>query len=1193
MAEVINLSDDDDEIIIENEKRKERRSGAPKVFRCLNPDCRAEKDLEKASEVVRRYYGVLLYPRKTKVCAPCALAAKDQQCSFVETLRLGKTLLAERLPAPKDTVVLTESESDPSDDDQASEESQYEMEVSDTGSDISSFGDYVKKVMNNLGLNDQVKNGMDHVEEKLNVYQDEFQKLDQEYKQIEDSLDKVRKEFYHSFRPDLKFVPPIEIGPHDIMTKSKMDSHSDIIDETPVNSAVHLPPIAALARPELQPNTPVLCVKISLFARWVAAWVMEVLRTDGKDKVYKVQYQRHSKGGSVPMEKIGRHLAYFDPCPTRIPVGARIVARYRDDESKNMVISGSFYVGIVSEVPTAANKYRYLIFFDDGYAQYVYHHDVRVVVQSSECVWEDVASESREFIREYLQMYPERPMVRLQRHNYIKTEWSGRWWNAQVKEVDGSLVKMYFVAHERSEWIYRGSTRLSPLFTKKLAIQARAEQPTKTIRRRTAMFSRSGAVVEYGTFGQGQELTESQSSSHQETDAGVKTERRAVARKSTAARPCTPPKEVLNMVEQEKKGIARKLELPTVMPKYEPHLCSKSCIVSSVGSMNEYKGKSPLAFPIYYNWRRQVVKCRHSRRGFAQTRVFYVAPCGRRLRSIEEVLKYLRKTRSVLEIDCFSFEKGVDISNYWEPSKKLMWKEDISCGEENVKISCVNSLDEHAPPLLIYSSVRLPTSSVRLNLDPGFLVCCDCEDDCQDKSRCACWQLTIESTRVMGGTENPNIGYEYRRLYAQVQTGLYECNARCKCKSTCLNRVVQQPLRLNLQLFKTARRGWGVRTLQDIPRGGFLCVYVGKMLTENSANEEGKVRGGDDYFAELDFIEVMEDYKEGFEEDVEDEDGLLLGNNNTTKVTKDVEVNEDSDLPDSDGFFSDENEEEDEDNTTMDKDFSAAHAAKKVEQREKSARLKARESKKKGKRGPKKKNNMEEEVSKDIENSDETGSKSSETEKEEKGTDNKKKDNGKKSKNIESAKISTGNGANKNGSSGKTVESMDVGKEEDLPKGEKSEKNEKSEKIEKSETKSSGLEDRQENIEEDSSDEDDRKQRKPMNFTAALSAPGKAKKLRKSVRDFYGEDEAVYIMDAKQTGNIGRYLNHSCQPNVFVQNVFVDTHDLRFPWVAFFSSTNIYAGSELTWDYNYEVDSVPGKFKYCYCGAKKCRGRLL
>ena len=48
-----------------------------------------------------------------------------------------------------------------------------------------------------------------------------------------------------------------------------------------------------------------------------------------------------------------------------------------------------------------------------------------------------------------------------------------------------------------------------------------------------------------------------------------------------------------------------------------------------------------------------------------------------------------------------------------------------------------------------------------------------------------------------------------------------------------------------------------------------------------------------------------------------------------------------------------------------------------------------------------------------------------------------------------------------------------------------------------------------------------------------------------SARKFFGEEEDVYIMDAKQIGNIGRYLNHSCKPNMFVQNCFVDTHDLR------------------------------------------------
>ena len=54
---------------------------------------------------------------------------------------------------------------------------------------------------------------------------------------------------------------------------------------------------------------------------------------------------------------------------------------------------------------------------------------------------------------------------------------------------------------------------------------------------------------------------------------------------------------------------------------------------------------------------------------------------------------------------------------------------------------------------------------------------------------------------------------------------------------TCLNRVAQHPLRNKLQVFKTARRGWGLRTLNDIPKGGFVCVYTGEILNEARADE--------------------------------------------------------------------------------------------------------------------------------------------------------------------------------------------------------------------------------------------------------------------------------------------------------------------------------------------------------------------
>lgn len=56
-------------------------------------------------------------------------------------------------------------------------------------------------------------------------------------------------------------------------------------------------------------------------------------------------------------------------------------------------------------------------------------------------------------------------MVRLHKGQTVKTEWNGKWWTAKVMEVDASLALMYFPSDKRSEWIYRGSTRLEPLYT--------------------------------------------------------------------------------------------------------------------------------------------------------------------------------------------------------------------------------------------------------------------------------------------------------------------------------------------------------------------------------------------------------------------------------------------------------------------------------------------------------------------------------------------------------------------------------------------------------------------------------------------------------------------------------------------------------------------------------------------------------
>lgn len=84
--------------------------------------------------------------------------------------------------------------------------------------------------------------------------------------------------------------------------------------------------------------------------------------------------------------------------------------------------------------------------------------------------------------------------------------------------------------------------------------------------------------------------------------------------------------------------------------------------------------------------------------------------------------------------------------------------------------------------------------------------------------------------------------------------------------------------------------------------------------------------------------------------------------------------------------------------------------------------------------------------------------------------------------------------------------------------------------------------------------------------------------------------EDVNFLDASKEGNVSRFFNHSCQPNLFTQNVFTDCHDPAFPVIAFFTSRVVKAGSELTWDYSSDTDGV--QEVACLCGSDVCLGQF-
>ena len=65
---------------------------------------------------------------------------------------------------------------------------------------------------------------------------------------------------------------------------------------------------------------------------------------------------------------------------------------------------------------------------------------------------------------------------------------------------------------------------------------------------------------------------------------------------------------------------------------------------------------------------------------------------------------------------------------------------------------------------------------------------------------------------------------------------IFECNDMCRCNvSSCHNRVIQHGVSVRLQVFRAFGMGWGVRPLSEIPKGSFVCEYVGELISDSEA----------------------------------------------------------------------------------------------------------------------------------------------------------------------------------------------------------------------------------------------------------------------------------------------------------------------------------------------------------------------
>ncbi|XP_062192203.1 histone-lysine N-methyltransferase, H3 lysine-9 specific SUVH6-like [Phragmites australis] len=279
---------------------------------------------------------------------------------------------------------------------------------------------------------------------------------------------------------------------------------------------------------------------------------------------------------------------------------------------------------------------------------------------------------------------------------------------------------------------------------------------------------------------------------------------------------------------------------------------------------------------------------------------------------------------------------------------------DISQGKEGAPICVINTVDDVRPAPFIYIT-RTKSSFWPTRIRPQG---CDCANGCSDSACCACV--------VKNGGEIP---FNFNGAIVNEKPLIFECGPSCKCPPSCHNRVSQHGMKIPLEVFRTTKTGWGVRSLRSISSGSFICEYLGELLHGKEADQ----RRNSDYL-----FDIGHNYDD---------------------------------------------------------------------------------------------------------------------------------------KNLCKGLLPTVSGLNSSGHSSQTM------------------------------------------------------------------------------------DDVGFTIDATEYGNVGRFINHSCSPNLYAQNVLWDHDDKSMPHIMFFAAETIPPLQELTYDYNYKIDHVHDangriKFKCCHCGSPQCCGRL-
>ncbi|KAJ3689411.1 hypothetical protein LUZ61_018575 [Rhynchospora tenuis] len=148
---------------------------------------------------------------------------------------------------------------------------------------------------------------------------------------------------------------------------------------------------------------------------------------------------------------------------------------------------------------------------------------------------------------------------------------------------------------------------------------------------------------------------------------------------------------------------------------------------------------------------------------------------------------------------------------------------DISGGIETVPVPFFNDIDKEEYPLE-FDYVKTPDYPLPPVIKA--LKACRCREQCQ--VGCECMRRN-----------NFEPAYDSTGILLRGRPIVYECGDTCSCPTSCPNRVTQKGMKLQLEVFRSKDNIWGVRSLDVIQAGSFICEFSGDVVLREEMGPGG------------------------------------------------------------------------------------------------------------------------------------------------------------------------------------------------------------------------------------------------------------------------------------------------------------------------------------------------------------------